>query len=217
MLRDIGLGVEITVMVSQMNFMMTLVRRQGSTPEIHNLATRITQSSEVSRNQVWVRRIVQQRILNKAAELNNVKAKWRRASAWIREHLPGPEHWTYTQIKRGELNNIWNLEKRLKKRKLQSMAGRILKASIEGIPLGDEDLLREFGEPELNGLIIEAAENVQEFLKLDPKFKVYQELDRLEFDKEVETTSYKQRISRLEDGGRTVSQAARVRHRAGLQ
>ena len=38
------------------------------------------------------------------------------------------------------------------------MAGRILSDSIEGIPLRDEDLLREFGEPELDGLILGGIE-----------------------------------------------------------
>ena len=80
--------------------------------------------------------------------------------------------------------------------------------------------LREFGEPETDGLVlgdIEASENVREFLKLDPKFKVYGKLDKLEFELQTETTAYKQRMSRQEDGGEMVSQQERLRHRAELQ
>ena len=57
LLRDISLGSEVTVLVSQMNFLKTLVRRNGSTPEVAILATRITQGG-VIRSQKWVSKIL---------------------------------------------------------------------------------------------------------------------------------------------------------------
>ena len=78
----------------------------------------------------------------------------------------------------------------------------------------------EHGEPDTNGLVlggIEATDNVLEFFKLDPKFKVFGKLDKLEFELQAETTAYKQRMSRQEDGGEMISQQELLRHRAELQ
>ena len=127
---------------------------------------------------------------------------------------------SYDRIRRLELNVTWEQEKVHKRKKLRNMAGRMLKSNVEGILLGDEDLQRLFGEPETNGLVlggIEATENMLEFLKLDPKFKVFEKISKLEFETQVETTAYKQRMSRQEDSGQVVQQQERLRHRAEQQ
>ena len=96
----------------------------------------------------------------------------------------------------------------MKAEKLQWLAGNRLLDFIEGIPNKEEDLLELFGEQQEEGLVlggIQASEEVKAFLRLDPKFRIFRDLDRLKFETEVETTAAKQRFSRSEDMGETVS------------
>merc|ERR1711954_609370 len=55
---------------------------------------------------------------------------------------------------------------------------------------------------------------VKAFLRLDPKFRVYGKLDKEEFETQTEVTAYKQRLSRKEERGETVSQEDRRTLRA---
>ena len=54
------------------------------------------------------------------------------------------------------------------------------------------------------------------FMRLDPKFKTFEALDPEEFELDAEVAAYKQRMSRVEDKGCTVSQEDRLQARADL-
>ena len=55
------------------------------------------------------------------------------------------------------------------------------------------------------------------FLRLDPKYKVFQKLGKQSHEIEAEITAFKQRISRQEDKGESVPQEIRVQVRAADQ
>ena len=195
LLRDISLGAQFTTLVTQMNLLKSLIRRKGATPEVAVLARKVTKTSDQSRIHCWQARILQERIRNKRWEVIHTKEKWSKSSAWIRGNIPPPDLVSFNRIKREELEKIWQMEKDLKRAKLQKFTGRSLVSNYDGIPLTDTELARKFGDPDLNGLVIggvEASDNVREFLKLDPKYRVFGKLDALEFELQTETTAYKQ-------------------------
>ena len=100
LLRDVSLGVELTTLVSQMNLLLTLARKQGATHEIAFLAKRVTQSANVARNMEWQNRILGERIHNKKSEIGRTRSKWRRSSAWIRCQFLPAELEAFNNLKR---------------------------------------------------------------------------------------------------------------------
>ena len=78
---DLALGIKLTVMVTQKQLLMMLLRRDSTTHEIRHLAGKIMLGEGGKHN--WEHRILKERIQLKTNEIRDTRVLWRRASARI--------------------------------------------------------------------------------------------------------------------------------------
>ena len=196
LVMDISLGSKATVLQSQHDFLNKLITRNSTTHEIGSLAARITGLG--SRSRRWEKKILRERITIKKRQLLIQRREWKTKAAQVESLLPPEEVPVYKRIKSNEITRVWEAEKQQKARKLRWLK-EVRSHDIQGILNNDRDLIEKYGAPEEKGLVlggIEATDNVKAFLSLDPKFKVYEKLDHIQFAVDLEVAAYKQRISR---------------------
>ena len=195
LLANLSLGIKVTVLTAQGNLLQMLLKYKSATHEIRNMANKIVLGAWG--HKAWERRIILHRILIKQRELNFTKYKWGRASARIQRIL-GYEHYAqWNAIKKSEINWLWLEQKKQKSEKLHWLT-RDPHTHVEGIPNQDSELLRICGDQQDEGLIlggIQVNEDIRAFLRLDPKFKVFENLSMRVLETEIKTTAYKQRMS----------------------
>ena len=209
-LRDVSLGNKVTTLTTQRDFLSKLIVTNRVTPEIRNLAKSVMQSE--GRSQVWERRILKQRKFLKEMEIVDTRRQWNEASRFVESKLPAHKVVEYRQIKRSELNLVWNHEKQLKEAKIRRMQGKVIPEVVRGVRLTDRFLVSKFGDQQDEGLVvgdIEVSDNVRAFLRMDPKFKTYCGLNEDEFQVDLEHTATKQVFSRLEDAKEDISNEIR--------
>ena len=215
-LKDISLGSKITVMTAQRDYLKKLQRKKMSTPEIRKLARLVTRKGRGERSKRWEQLILQERIAVKSRELKDLRKKWLVSSQEAeRIFQEGRARSEYRRLKKSELNTTWSKQRGRLQTKFKNKAV-VPPPSIDGICLTDQGLQAKFGDRTQGGLVlhgIEPSNNVLEFLKLPPKFKVYKKVDLIEARVEGEATAAKQRYSRLEDEKQQVSQEQRLDRR----
>ena len=84
---DLSLGLEVTALQHQQDYLENLISIRIATPEIANLAKKIVRES--NQYKVWERKILYQRLQNKRVELLRARSKWRRSTARTEALLPG--------------------------------------------------------------------------------------------------------------------------------
>ena len=216
LLDDISLGIKVTVLTTQLNLLVDLLQGRGAPDEVRNLASRITMSQK--RSLPWEKKILSLLIKIKLNEVSLFKYKWTKASAKIRKILTLEQFRKYSEIKKLEIDRAWSEGKQNCREKFAKFTRNIpLLEDVEGIPNQDVELIRIYGDEPDEGLVlggIEATPEIKAFLRLDPKFKVFQRLDLHSHETEAETLAFKQRISRKEDQGEAVDQEQRILFRA---
>ena len=132
----------------------------------------------------------------KSRELKDLRKKWLVSSQEAeRIFQEGRARSEYRRLKKRELNTTWSKQRGRLQTKFKNKAV-VPPPSIDGICLTDQGLQAKFGDRTKGGLVlhgIEPSNNVLEFLKLPPKFKVYKNVDLTEARVEGEATAAKQR------------------------
>ena len=153
LLQDVSLGNMVTATTSQLDFLKNLVKMKTATPKIQSLAMKICGTDQ--RSPYWERKILIVRIRTKTIELRDRRRQWARTSEALERKIPAQYLAGYKAIKKKELNQTWEQEKRHKKRKIGWATGRILTDYVAGIPLTDQALAAKYGEKlDHEGLVI---------------------------------------------------------------
>ena len=183
--RDIKTGIKLTKFTSQRNYLEKLVPRGECTPEVQTLARRrySTLHQNTRRYKAEERRIMMFRIQEKNWQIRNLKKEWTNISKNVEGNFNQAGRALYREIKRKELNRVWKLEKEHKAGKLNRLP--TLPENFQGILVGDEALEAEFGNEEVEPIILGGIENdvsqdVKEFLKISLKYRIFPRLKRRE-------------------------------------
>ena len=157
--RDIKTGIKYTKFTSQRNYLEKLVARGESTPEVQVLARRrySTLSQNGRRYKAEEKRIMTFRIQEKNWQIRNLKKEWTTLSKQVEGNFNQAGRALYREIKRKELNRVWRLEKEHKAGKLNRLP--TLPENFQGILLGDEALEAEFGNQEVEPIILGGIED----------------------------------------------------------
>ena len=83
--EDISLGIQVTIMASQLQFLKGLLRKGGAPNEVRILASKVVLSDK--RCVPWEKKILSERIKLKQNKIRKVKFKWGRQSLKIRKVL----------------------------------------------------------------------------------------------------------------------------------
>ena len=115
--RDVKEGIKFTKLVSQRNYLEKLVKRGEATPEVISLARRrYSTENHNKRYKAEEKRIMMFRIREKNTNLHKKKKEWTERSKACEAVFPRDGKLKYRDLKRAELNRVWNLEKSRKER-----------------------------------------------------------------------------------------------------
>ena len=183
--RDVKEGIKFTKLVSQRNYLEKLVKRGEATPEVISLARR-RYSTEVQNNKRYKaeeKRIMMFRIREKNQNLYKKKKEWTEKSKVCEAAFQRDGKLKYRDLKRAELNRVWNLEKLHKSRKLDRFPQT--PDNYQGVLLGDNVLEEKYGNlepvPIILGGIENVSENIKSFLKLGLKYRIFPKVGKKPF------------------------------------
>ena len=132
------------------------------------------------------------RIREKIQQIENERRDWKKQSRKCEFSLQPAGRNRYKRLKKEEYNRIWFIEKEHKTRKLDRFPG--IPEFFQGVGLGEECLEREFGNPQIEPIVlggIQASENMKAFLRKPLKFRVFPKILLKDNKVEAEASSAK--------------------------
>jgi len=104
-MKNMSMGIELTKLTMQRDFLKSLLDSGDITAEIRELAERVTRRK--NNNGTEERRILGVRVLNAVAERNSAQRRWTRDSVKLSKKLDTVMAQEYRVIVRGQLEHTW--------------------------------------------------------------------------------------------------------------
>ena len=204
-MKNMSMGIELTKLTMQRDFLKSLLDSGEITAEIRELAERVTRRK--NNNGTEERRILGVRVLNAVAERNSAQRRWTRDSVKLSKKLDTVMAQEYRVIVMGQHEHTWKTgtkKTRKKKAWIRNKSGKGLVSEYRGVPLSDEALEDKFGSWREEGVVlggIATSIAMRAYLRLPNRFKILEELVLEENDLQAEVTASKQRHSQAKEAG----------------